>query len=339
MLRIQEHVNLQPFNTFAIPVTARYFCEVTSEAELISLCSQLTDYPRYMVLGGGSNVLFCNHYDGLIIHNRIQGISFEAKNQKVHGQFGGGENWHECVLRSVEQGLYGIENLSLIPGTVGAAPVQNIGAYGVEIKDVFVSLRAVNLIAGNVEIFNAERCQFDYRDSVFKQAEAGKFCITEVTLSLDKAGSPKAGYGELSAELAQCGISAEDATPKQMSNAVCTIRKRKLPDPSELPNAGSFFKNPIVSADKHQQLKQSFPDMVSYALPNGEYKLACGWLIDAMGWKGKLQNGAQIHQQQALVLINRGGGAEAICNFANDIKAAVYERYGVTIESEPGWIS
>lgn len=338
MYSLQENVSLKPFNTFNIEARARYFCEVNSEQALLELCQRLGDFKKYMVLGGGSNVLFCDDYDGLIILNKIKGQTFKNDADSVIAAFGGGENWHKSVLNSIEQGLYGLENLSLIPGTVGAAPVQNIGAYGVELKDIFLSLKAINLKTAELETFDLTQCEFGYRDSVFKNAAAGKYCITQVNLSLSKQSPLKTGYGEIEAEIIERGLGIDDLTPKIMSDVISTIRRRKLPDPSVLPNAGSFFKNPIISANDHEYLKHKFPGLVSYALPNGDYKLACGWLIDKLGWKGKSIDGARVHEKQALVLINEGGGAAAICRLAEQIQRAVHQEYGVKIEPEPSWI-
>ncbi len=338
MYNIQENVSLKPFNTFNIDARARYFCEVTSQQALLQLVPKLSSYKKFMVLGGGSNVLFCGDYDGLIILNQIKHQSFEPQNEHVIARFGGGENWHQCVLRTANQGFFGIENLALIPGTVGAAPVQNIGAYGVELKDVFLSLVAVNLITGQLENFTLDECHFGYRDSVFKQQAAGKYCITQVSLLLARHAQPKIGYGEIETEMRTRGLTSDSLTPKIMCELISAIRKRKLPDPSQFPNAGSFFKNPIIGAQEHARLQQRFPKLISYPLSDGTFKLACGWLIDALGWKGKSLNGAKVHDQQALVLVNEGGGAVAVCDLARQIQRAVYDEYGVLIEPEPSWI-
>lgn len=339
MRNIQQDVSLKAFNTFAIDVKARYFCEVTSHQDLLSLVQRLPEFKRYIVLGGGSNILFREHYDGLVILNRIKGRRYlERDGNKVLLKLGAGENWHESVLDSLNQGLFGLENLSLIPGTVGAAPIQNIGAYGVELKDSFHSLTAINLINGEEETFNLARCAFGYRDSFFKQQGFGKYCITGVNLLLDKQGKLKTAYGEIEAELKSQGLDPKAITPSELSEVICRIRQRKLPDPKELPNAGSFFKNPVVSKQKHNELKSQFPKLISYELPNKEYKLACGWLIDSLGWKGKMLEGAKVHDKQALVLVNEGGGAKALTALANAIKQDVANVYGVDIEPEPLWV-
>lgn len=338
MLTIQENVSLKPFNTFQVDVRARYFCEVVTQNDLLELVKRLAEFPKFMVLGGGSNVLFCGNYDGLIIHNKIAGRQFIECGEAVDLVLGGGENWHQSVLAAVDKNLYGIENLSLIPGTVGAAPIQNIGAYGVELKDVFKSLTAINLANGEQETFDLNRCAFGYRDSVFKRAAAGQYCITQVILQLNKNGLIQSSYGEIEAELDKLNLKAEQLTPADMSKVICHIRQRKLPDPDHLPNAGSFFKNPIVSASQYEKLKAAFPDLVSYPV-NGQYKLACGWMIDRLGWKGKSCDGAKVHDHQALVLINTGGGADAICELARQIQTDVFNAFGVQLEPEPLWVA
>ncbi|MCG8317089.1 MAG: UDP-N-acetylmuramate dehydrogenase [Pseudomonadales bacterium] len=341
MYIIQENVSLKPFNTFQINCRARYFCEITSTAALQQLSQRLHEFKRYLILGGGSNLLFCGDYDGLLILNRIPGRKLnrsESADGAVELILGAGESWHQSVLFAVEKRLYGMENLSLIPGTVGAAPIQNIGAYGVEIKDIFKSLSAINLMTGELEHFNLERCEFGYRDSVFKQRGAHQYCVTEVTLTLAENGEIKTEYGEIDAELARRGLEKEGLTPLQMSEVICAIRRKKLPDPAERPNAGSFFKNPVVDESVHAFLKESYPELVSYPFGDKQYKLASGWLIDQLGWKGRSLNGAKVHDKQALVLINEGGGFAAIRELAIRIQNDVFEHYGVKLEPEPVWI-
>lgn len=338
MVSIRENVSLKQFNTFNIDARARYYCEVNSEAELLQLAPRLADFTKFMVLGGGSNVLFCGDYHGLVIRNCLRGREQQAAGEHVLLRLGAGENWHQCVQYAVSQQLYGMENLALIPGTVGAAPIQNIGAYGVELKDMFDSLTALNLTTGSMEIFDAERCRFAYRDSFFKQQGNDNYCITQIDLRLAKQGEIKTDYGEINAELAAQQLTKDQLTPAQMSNLICCIRQRKLPDPEQLPNAGSFFKNPLVSAAHHAELKARYPSLVSYPLADGNYKLACGWLIDNLGWKGKALNGAKVHDRQALVLINQGGGAVAIIQLAERIQRDVKNAYGVELEPEPRWI-
>ena len=216
--------------------------------------------------------------------------------------------------------------------------IQNIGAYGVEIKDIFKSLSAINLMTGELEHFNLERCEFGYRDSVFKQRGAHQYCVTEVTLTLAENGEIKTEYGEIDAELARRGLEKEGLTPLQMSEVICAIRRKKLPDPAERPNAGSFFKNPVVDESVHAFLKESYPELVSYPFGDKQYKLASGWLIDQLGWKGRSLNGAKVHDKQALVLINEGGGFAAIRELAIRIQNDVFEHYGVKLEPEPVWI-
>lgn len=338
MLSIRQNVSLLPFNTFRIDSRAAWFCEIHSQADLLELIPRLGDYPRYMVLGGGSNVVFSQDYDGLIILNRITGRSLEAQCDRYLFTLGAGENWHQSVLYSVANHLYGLENLSLIPGTVGAAPIQNIGAYGVELKDMFAGLTAVDLVSGSPVEFDLSACRFAYRDSHFKQEGAGRYCITSVSLDLAPGGELKTGYGEIGEEIERRGWKPDHMTPQQMSEVIVSIRQRKLPDPATLPNAGSFFKNPVVSRNQWEALQQRFPAMVSYPVGEDKYKLASGWLIDALGWKGRSLNGAAVHDRQALVLINQGGGAAAIRALAERIQHEVEDTYGVRLEPEPVWV-
>ena len=338
MLNIRQNVSLQSFNTFRIDARAAWFCEVYSQADLLELVPRLGDYSRYMVLGGGSNVVFSRDYDGLIILNRISGRSLEKHGTGYRYHLGAGENWHQSVLHSVSRDLFGLENLSLIPGTAGAAPIQNIGAYGVELKDIFSSLTAVDLVTGKPVEFDLPSCRFAYRDSYFKGAGAGRYCITSLSLDLQRCGELKTGYGEISEEIDRRGLEVAAMTPAQMSDVIVAIRQRKLPDPAILPNAGSFFKNPVVSRDRWESLKQRFPAMVSYPVGEDKVKLASGWLIDALGWKGRSLNGAGVHERQALVLINQGGGAPAIRALAERIQHEVADTYGVRLEPEPIWV-
>lgn len=338
MLIIQENISLQSLNTFRIPARARWFCEICSEQDLQELVGRLAEFPRYMVLGSGSNVLFGGDYHGLIILNRIGGSRLENIGQGCAYHLGAGENWHSAVHYSVRHNYYGLENLSLIPGTVGAAPIQNIGAYGVELKDAFISLKAMDLQSGQWTEFCLDDCRFDYRDSVFKQEGAGRYCIASVALRLEREASLKTGYGEIATEIDRRGWQETNMSPLKMSEVIMTIRQRKLPDPAKLPNAGSFFKNPIISAADFEVLRSRFPDIASYPAGEGRIKLACGWLIDRLGWKGRSLDGAKVHDQQALVLINEGGGAAAIKALACRIQAEVLDTYGVRLEPEPVWV-
>jgi UDP-N-acetylmuramate dehydrogenase len=290
------------------------------------------------VLGGGSNLLFTRDFDGLVLHMALAG-------REIVGEEGGctlvraraGENWHEFVQWTLAQGLGGLENLSLIPGTVGAAPIQNIGAYGAEIKDVFHSLTAFDLESGAVRTLTAPDCRFGYRDSVFKHADGAQLVVLDVTFALPMAWQPNLRYAELAGELAATGIG--QPTPRQVGDAVIAIRRRKLPDPADIGNAGSFFKNPVVPGEQCARLLATFPNMVHHAQPDGSEKLAAGWLIDQCGWKGKSIGPAGVYPKQALVLVNNGGASGAdIVRLAQAIKADVMERYGVLLEPEPVFI-
>ena len=287
----------------------------------------------YLVLGGGSNLLFTKDYKGLVLHNKIQGIDCVKEDEKsVLLRIWGGVVWHELVLWALEKGYGGIENLSLIPGSVGAAPVQNIGAYGVEIKDVFDRLEAVHLQTGKIETFSKKACDFGYRDSVFKRELKGQYCICRVWLRLSKKARINTSYGVINDVLAQTDL---PHTIQSVSKAVIQIRQRKLPDPAILGNSGSFFKNPIIPLSKFSTLKLQFPDMPFYPMGDKSVKLAAGWIIDKLGWKGYRKGDAGVHRHQALVLVNYGNakGME-IWNLAKAIQASVFDVFGVVLETE-----
>jgi len=289
------------------------------------------------VLGGGSNLLLLGHIPLTFLQADIQGIDYQDDGDGVTVTAGAGVNWHELVLDSLEQGYSGLENLSLIPGNVGASPIQNIGAYGVELEQLFISLHAVDLYSGEKRIFTYDDCQFGYRDSIFKNELRGRYMITQVTLKLFKPHKNSKlvlTYGPLK-ELAD---NSEELTAKDVSNEVIKIRQSKLPDPDKLGNAGSFFKNPVVDQQQFQELQQGFPDIVGYVLNGGQVKLAAGWLIDQAGLKGYRQGNAGVHQQQALVLVNHGNatGTEII-RLAGHVRDTVYKKFAVRLEPEV-WI-
>jgi UDP-N-acetylmuramate dehydrogenase len=338
-LSIAHDFPLQPFNTFGLPARARRYLRVTSVPELAAACADpgLAALPR-LVLGGGSNVLFTRDFDGLVLHMALSG-------REVLGTHDGctlvraqaGENWHEFVAWTLEQGLGGLENLSLIPGTVGAAPIQNIGAYGAEIKDVFHSLTVYDTARGELRTMDANACRFGYRDSVFKHPQGASLVVVDVTFALPQAWRPNLRYAELADEVARSGSAAP--TPQGIGAAVVAIRRRKLPDPAIIGNAGSFFKNPVVSAEHCARLLAAFPALVHHAQPDGSEKLAAGWLIDQCGWKGRSMGAAGVYPKQALVLVNNGGATGAdVVRLAQAIRADVHERYGVTLEPEPVFI-
>lgn len=333
-LSIQENFNLAEYNTMGLTAKARYFISISSVQQLQTLLadSQFQSLSKFM-LGGGSNILFIDDYDGLIIHMDIKGIEIEYEDKNsVLLKIGAGENWHELVIYCIEKGWGGIENLSLIPGSVGAAPIQNIGAYGVELEEVFDSLEAVEIETGEIQTFNKEDCKFGYRDSVFKNELKGAYVITSVKLRLLKNPKINTSYKALSEALARKGIS--EPTVKDVSDAVIEIRESKLPDPAEIGNTGSFFKNPVISKKQFNQLKTEYPEIPHY--PAGEkIKIPAAWLIDQCGWKGRRFGDAGVHKMQALVIVNYGKatGGE-IWELAERIQHSVKERFGVDLTPE-----
>jgi len=335
-LPIERDISLQAFNTFGLDARARHYLRVTSADQLDQLRDDtgLTGLPRF-VLGGGSNVLLTRDVEALVLHMAIAGREIIGEQDgKVLVRAGAGEGWHAFVDYTLAQGLGGLENLSLIPGTVGAAPIQNIGAYGLEIKDVFHSLTVFDLDSGARRTLGAADCRFGYRDSIFKHAEGANLVVLDVTFALPRAWQPNLRYAELAQALEAAGLTAP--TPRQVSDTVVAIRRRKLPDPAEIGNAGSFFKNPVVAAEACRALLTRFPQLVHHAQADGSEKLAAGWLIDQCGWKGKTLGAAGVYPKQALVLVNNGGatGAEVLA-LARAIQADVKERFGVELEPEP----
>ncbi len=322
--------SLQALHTFGMPVFAHSYVAITSVHALQAL---LPLREPFLILGGGSNILFTKNFEGLIVHNQIKGIALErTTDDAVYIKVGGGERWHDLVLWCLEQGYNGIENLSLIPGSVGAAPIQNIGAYGTEIKEVFFGLEAVALATGEVQHFSLEQCTFGYRDSVFKRQFKGHYFISHVLLRLPKNAPLNFSYGAIQNQLEK---NKTTPSPRSISEAVIQIRQQKLPDPKQIGNAGSFFKNPLLPAAQAAALKAKYPTMPQYPAPNGQVKLAAGWLIDQLGWKGHRQGDAGVHAHQALVLVNHGEatGAE-LWALAQAIQASVQERFGVHLEPE-----
>lgn len=335
VLDITPSFDLQKLNTFAISERAEWFVAVSSDTELRAALSYAASRSQPVtILGGGSNWVLSGPVPGLTIAMRSRGrrVLVRDKNHAiVEGE--AGENWHQLVRWSLDLGLHGLENLSLIPGTLGAAPMQNIGAYGVELCDVFDSLEAFDRRSGNTRWFSSDECRFAYRDSLFKQ-QAGRYVILRVRLRLGRRSQPKLGYAPLADAWEKTGLSTPDS--RVISELVCQIRRSKLPDPETLANAGSFFKNPLVDEKKAQELLHHWPQMPHYHQADNRIKLAAGWLIDQAGWKGYRRNNVGVHQQQALVLVNYGGarGAE-IMALAQDISADVLSRFGVMLEMEP----
>jgi UDP-N-acetylmuramate dehydrogenase len=339
-LGVEEGVSLRTFNTLGLPAVAAHLVRVNSEAAV----RRVVDHPQWglapkMVLGGGSNLVFTRDPQALVVKVEVPGIRVLGEDAgAVIVEAGAGVGWHELVCWTLAQGLPGLENMALIPGTVGASPVQNIGAYGVELKDRFHSLVAVDLVTGRTVELDSRACAFGYRDSVFKQKGfgglAGKSVITRVRLRLPKPWQPVLGYLDLQRRMEDTGVAEPSA--QEIFDWVCAIRRAKLPDPAVLGNAGSFFKNPVVSADQCRDIIARDPGIVHYPLEDGSVKLAAGWLIDACGWKGRSIGGAGVYEKQALVLVNRGGatGAEVL-TLARAIQASVYERFGIRLEPEP----
>ncbi|HEY1042675.1 MAG TPA: UDP-N-acetylmuramate dehydrogenase [Telluria sp.] len=334
---IQHSFSLRPFNTFGIDASARHYLRVTGEAGLAAALADpgLAALP-HLVLGGGSNIVLTRDFEGLVLHMCALGREVAGSTDEVtYVRAAAGENWHGFVQWTLEQGLGGLENLSLIPGTVGAAPIQNIGAYGTEIKDVFHSLTAYDTARGELRTLTGAECRFGYRDSIFKHAQGAGLIVLDVTFALPRRWTANLGYAELARELE--GVQAPD--PRRVSEAVIAIRSRKLPDPAVIGNAGSFFKNPVVPQAQCAALLERFPALVHHAQADGSEKLAAGWLIDQCGWKGKSLGNAGVYEKQALVLVNRGGatGADVVA-LARAIQADVQARYGVALEPEPVFI-
>ncbi|MDI1232735.1 MAG: UDP-N-acetylmuramate dehydrogenase [bacterium] len=333
-MALQFNVSLKSFNTFGLDVKAKYFTEVNSLAELKStLANNGTEATLF--IGGGSNLLFTKDYDGLVIVNKIKGIVIEKEtDESVYLKAYSGENWHELVQYCVEKNWGGIENMSLIPGTVGASPMQNIGAYGVEIENVFEHLEALNLETLEIEKFNKEACEFGYRESIFKRKLKGRYFIYSVTFRLSKQHHLKLEYGDIKTILAEQAINLEVATIKDVSNAIISIRQSKLPDPKILGNSGSFFKNPTIPVSHFDQLKIQFPDIKGFAQNEG-IKVPAGWLIEQCGWKGKQIGNTGSHAKQALVLVNYGGATgHEVYQLAMDIIESIKEKFGITLEPE-----
>lgn len=337
-LSIKENRSLRPFNTFGVEAQARYFAEAYSDDDVREalVIAQRLGLPLCL-LGGGSNVLLTQDVEALVLRLNSRGIRMVADNgERVVMEAEAGEPWHAFVLHSLGLGLAGLENLSLIPGTVGAAPIQNVGAYGVEISDVFAGLTALDRTTGEFCELDAAACAFAYRDSVFKQ-QAGRFIILRVRFALSRTPHLRLDYGPLRQGLQQMGI--EQPTPQDVSEVVCSIRREKLPDPAVLGNAGSFFKNPLVSQSQADALRRHHPELVAYPQESGGCKLAAGWLIERAGWKGFRDGDAGVHDRQALVLVNHGqASGQQILALARRIQTDIYERFGVMLEIEPNII-
>lgn len=335
-MRIETAVNLRAWNTFGLPAIAQTLIHIDEEADV----RRVVDHPEFgrapkFVLGGGSNIVLARDVSAVVLKVAIGGIRLlETRSDAFIVEAGAGVPWHELVAWTIDQGLPGLENLALIPGTTGAAPVQNIGAYGLELQDRFESLDGVDLVTGRGFTLDGRLCRFGYRDSVFKRELAGKSVITRVRLRLPRPWRPELGYLDLQRKIEETGLTAPDA--RQIFDWVCQIRRAKLPDPAVIGNAGSFFKNPVVTPEQCRDIIARDPHVVHYPMDDGSFKLAAGWLIDACGWKGKTVGGAGVYEKQALVLVNRGDarGAEVI-TLARAIQESVYGRFGIRLEPEP----
>jgi UDP-N-acetylmuramate dehydrogenase len=329
-MQFAVNVDLKPYNTFGLAATAQYFSKLSSVEEL----SNLNTNAPVLVLGGGSNLLFRDNIDGFVIKNEIMGIDLIREDaDHVYVRAGAGENWHGFVEHCIAKGWCGVENLALIPGCIGASPMQNIGAYGVEIKDVFHSLEAWHLQDKELHSFSLEDCAFGYRESVFKRKYKGQYIITHLNYRLRKVPEFRISYGAIQQELERMGV--QELSIRAVADAVIGIRRSKLPDPAVIGNAGSFFKNPEVPAETFVALKQRFPDIVGYSTSSGMVKLAAGWLIERAGWKGYRKGDAGVHENQALVLVNYGQATgDEIFQLSEEILHSIDAQFGVHLERE-----
>jgi UDP-N-acetylmuramate dehydrogenase len=334
-MQLLSNQSLRAFNTFGIDCVARHFAEFNTEEDLTSLL----DTPevkknKRLILGGGSNLLFTQPFDGVVLKNNLQGIELvKEDNDHYFVRAQAGENWHSFVMHCIDRNYAGIENLSLIPGCVGASPMQNIGAYGVEIKDVFHRLEAIHIEDKHKHTFELAECSFGYRESIFKNKEKNNWVITNVTFKLDKRARLKTGYGAIEEELDKMHL--DQITIKDVSKAVIQIRSSKLPDPKILGNAGSFFKNPVVPIDVYQSIQKEWPTAPAYPISEHEVKVPAGWLIEQAGWKGKKRITHGVHDKQALVLVNFGDArGQEILQLSTDIIEDIQSKFNITLERE-----
>lgn len=330
---IQNRIDLLPYNTFGIRSVAKLFSIITSVDDISTIHQEILK-ENLLILGGGSNLLFTKDFDGLVLKNEIKGIKILSETStEVLLESGAGENWHEFVLFCIENNYGGLENLSLIPGCVGASPMQNIGAYGVEVKNTFESLQAYHIPSGEIHTFNNADCKFGYRESIFKNEYKGQYIILRVVFRLFKNPKVNTTYGAIEKELEKSHISSP--TIKDVSNAVINIRTSKLPNPKEIGNAGSFFKNPVVDKKIAKTLQESYPDIPTYSAANNMEKIAAGWLIEKAGWKGYRFENFGVHKNQALVLVNYGGSnGNDIYNLSEEILRDVQAKFGIALERE-----
>ncbi len=334
MINISENISLKPYHTFGMDITTRYFVEYDSVEDLQRLLiSPIIRDNNYLQIGGGSNLLFTKDYPGVILHSKISGIVADDNDGYVNLKVGAGMVWDDFVRYAVSNNWYGVENLSYIPGEVGASAVQNVGAYGVEAKDVIECVYAVDVETGEEVIFKNEDCQYAYRNSIFKNVYKGRYIITYVEFKLSKTSSFKLEYGNLKS------MKEEDVTLQKVRDSIIEIRKQKLPEPTEIGSAGSFFVNPVIDESQFDKLKVQYPNIVSYAMPDNRVKLSAAWLIDNAGWHGKRVGGAAVYQKQCLVLINENNATPAdVIELASKIRKSVFEKYGVEINPEVNYI-
>lgn len=334
IMHVQQNFSLQKYNTFGIDVTAKYFSVFSSVEDLAML---LADHPTAsppLILGGGSNILFTKNYDGLVLKNEIRGIkTVHEDDDHIYVKAGAGENWHAFVMHCIKNNFAGVENLSLIPGNTGASPMQNIGAYGVEIRDVFHSLEAWHIKEKRLVNFSLHDCEFGYRESIFKKKYKDEFVVISITCRLDKHPEYKISYGAIQEELDKMNVAKLNI--QAISRAVINIRSSKLPDPAVLGNAGSFFKNPEVTLQIFREMENIYDGIPGFILKNGNVKLAAGWLIEQCGWKGYRRGDAGCHAKQALVLVNFGNASgKQMYDLAGEIRQSVKEKFDVLLETE-----
>jgi len=331
-LNIQENISLKEYNTFGIDVNAKRFVSITSVYQLQQLIKEEKDI---FLISGGSNMLLTKDIETLVVHINFKGISIDQQNHNdVYITVNAGENWHEFVLWCVSLNYGGLENLSLIPGNVGTCPIQNIGAYGVEVKDTITKVEAIEIKTGKLVSFSAEECQFGYRNSIFKNKAKGKYILTSVSFKLTKNNHKlNTSYGAIESELSSKGIT--NPTIKDISDAVITIRQSKLPDPKEIGNSGSFFKNPVISKEHFEKLQKNYPNIPSYVISDTEIKVPAGWLIEQSGFKGKRFGNYGVHEKQALVLVNYGDASgKEIYELAQKIQRTIKDTFDINLEIE-----
>lgn len=334
MIIFEKDKSLKEMNTFGVPVTTSFFVTAKTIDDVREIIqSPLFSLHEHIILGGGSNVLFTKNFEGIVIKNSLLGKEIVSEDEKtVIVKIASGENWHEAVMWATENGWGGIENLALVPGSVGATPVQNIGAYGVEIKETLKSVGVIDLKTGETKELDASECDFDYRDSIFKKSAKGKYFITHVVFVLSKIPLLKVEYGAIGEQMKSMG----NETPSLIGvrDAVIAIRQAKLPDPKVIGNAGSFFKNPVVDRDFFENLREIYPDMPNFETDLG-IKIPAGWLIEQCGWKGRRVGNVGVHEKQALVLVNYGGGTGSdVLDLAREVQSTVHEKFGIHLETE-----